>query len=275
MKRLGVVVAAVALLTGCGLPVGVQMASLAIQGISLAATEKTPSDHVISMVAEKDCATWRALTGEPICSDQQPAESAVMVAEAATPRPTPDEPTEPSSWALPAVAVAPLPDIADFVTAAGPAEAVAASDTPASAPAIAVETAAPLLPAPQVPAPRVAVAKAVAAKSPAPPSTATAAVPATGAIYLVVASFDTTERARQLAGRHASLKPQVVKGEAKGNTVYRVVVGPVAKSGQGAERRRLEAAGLKDAWALPSDAVQVVKASPVKPIQVAAAVIGR
>ncbi len=267
MKRIGVVLAAVVLLPGCGLPIGIQMASLAVQGMSLAATEKTPSDHVISLVAEKDCATWRALAGDPICSDLPAAAPDVMVAEAIEPAPSAE--LGPSSWALPAaavepsfaVAVAPLPDIANFATAAGPAD-------PASAPAatlardrsIAAKSSAPKPPVVRPPVPK--LSEAIAA-------------PAADSIYLVVASFDTNERAHQLAGRHASLKPQVVKGDAKGNTVYRVVVGPMAKTGQGAERRRLEAAGLKDAWALPFEAVQVVKASPVKPIQVAEAVIGR
>lgn len=63
--------------SGCvvALPPAVQAASFALDGISLAATGKTVSDHALSAVAEKDCAMGRALNGEAICTrDAQLAE---------------------------------------------------------------------------------------------------------------------------------------------------------------------------------------------------------
>jgi len=250
MKRIGVVVVAVALLPGCGLPIGVQMASLAVQGMSLAATGKTPTDHGISLLADKDCATWRPLTGEPICSSLPGEVGDVLVAEAA--EPATDEAAVPAvspSWALPDVAAAestekPAADPASFVTAAGLDEA-----PPAKAPVI---------------------NPSVAKTSPVKVAPAVAVPPA--GLYFVVGSFDTTSRANTLAGRHAALKPRVVQGEARGNTVYRVVVGPFAKSAQTAERRKLVAAGLADAWPLSATPAAVV---PAEPVQVAEAVIGR
>lgn len=251
MKRIGVVVVAVALLPGCGLPIGVQMASLAVQGMSLAATGKTPTDHGISALAEKDCATWRPLAGEPICSDLPGEVGDVMVAEAT--EPATDEAVAPSavsaSWALPDVAAAertakPAADPESFVTAAGqdqtpPAKARVVSPSVAKTPSV--------------------KGPAVVTESPAD-------------LYFVVGSFDTTSRAHTLANRHAALKPRVVQGEARGNTVYRVVVGPFAKSAQTAERRKLAAAGLADAWPLSATPAAVVRAEPV---QVAEVVIGR
>ncbi|MEL0107244.1 MAG: SPOR domain-containing protein [Rhodospirillales bacterium] len=56
-------------LSGCGLPLGVQVASWAVDGISMLATEKSVSDHGISAVAQKDCALWRIFKGESICRE--------------------------------------------------------------------------------------------------------------------------------------------------------------------------------------------------------------
>jgi len=56
-------------LSGCGIPIGVSIASWVIDGISLAATEKSVSDHGISGVAQKDCALWRIFKGDSICRE--------------------------------------------------------------------------------------------------------------------------------------------------------------------------------------------------------------
>lgn len=45
------------------------MASLLAEGFSYAATGKGVADHGISMVAEKDCAVFRAVKGEEICRE--------------------------------------------------------------------------------------------------------------------------------------------------------------------------------------------------------------
>jgi len=68
------------LLTGCGLPVGIQVASLFADGVSYLTTEKTLTEHGISAVAQKDCSVWRGLQGEEMCQDV-PADAAT-VAEA-------------------------------------------------------------------------------------------------------------------------------------------------------------------------------------------------
>ncbi|MBG05317.1 MAG: hypothetical protein CMM59_14725 [Rhodospirillaceae bacterium] len=71
MKRVIAIVLAANLVSGCGLPAAVQVASLAIDEISLATTEKTASDHVISVAADKDCALFRSLQGKKICLDEE------------------------------------------------------------------------------------------------------------------------------------------------------------------------------------------------------------
>ncbi|MEQ8195910.1 MAG: hypothetical protein RIB59_15620, partial [Rhodospirillales bacterium] len=57
--KAGVVTLLPFFLSGCGLPVGVTIASWAIDGISLLTTEKSVTDHGISAVAQRDCALWR------------------------------------------------------------------------------------------------------------------------------------------------------------------------------------------------------------------------
>jgi hypothetical protein len=56
------------LLGGCAaLPVPVQVASWALDGLSVITTQKSVSDHGISLVANQDCAVWRGLTENQLC----------------------------------------------------------------------------------------------------------------------------------------------------------------------------------------------------------------
>ena len=79
-----VAVAGVAVLVGgCALPPAINIASLAIDGIILAATGKTPGDHALSMVTDQDCALWRVVKDEAVCTDYVLEEAdTVMVADA-------------------------------------------------------------------------------------------------------------------------------------------------------------------------------------------------
>lgn len=60
-------------LSGCivALPPAVQMASLALDGVSYITTGKSVSDHAISTVTAQDCAMTRVLKGDNICTAQQ------------------------------------------------------------------------------------------------------------------------------------------------------------------------------------------------------------
>ena len=61
------------LLSGCGIPPAISIASYVINGVSMAATGKSVSDHGISAIAGRDCATWRVIKGENVCKGD-PAE---------------------------------------------------------------------------------------------------------------------------------------------------------------------------------------------------------
>jgi cell division septation protein DedD len=55
------------LLSGCAIPPAISIASYVLDGISYAATGKSVSDHGISAVAGRDCATFRILKGQNPC----------------------------------------------------------------------------------------------------------------------------------------------------------------------------------------------------------------
>ncbi len=78
MKKLAVLGAGLFLLGGCALPVPVQIASWALDGISYLMTEKSVADHGISVLARKDCAVLRGLldSGE-FCRDFDDAATAL------------------------------------------------------------------------------------------------------------------------------------------------------------------------------------------------------
>lgn len=69
------------LLGGCTLPLPVQIASWAADGLSFLATGKSVTDHGISAVAQQDCAMWRAATTGEICIDEADDGTAVAALE--------------------------------------------------------------------------------------------------------------------------------------------------------------------------------------------------
>ncbi|MCK5546077.1 MAG: hypothetical protein KAI27_01805 [Rhodospirillaceae bacterium] len=75
---LGVVVA----LSGClALPPAIQLASLAIDGISYMQTGKSISDHALSAVTNKDCAMLRALDNiNNVCTENGVSDLDISVA---------------------------------------------------------------------------------------------------------------------------------------------------------------------------------------------------
>ncbi len=56
-------------LSGCILPPVLVVASYAGDAVLAVTTEKTSTDHLLSMAEKKDCAMWRVVKGRPICHD--------------------------------------------------------------------------------------------------------------------------------------------------------------------------------------------------------------
>jgi hypothetical protein len=60
------------LMTGaCGAPLAVSGAGYAADGGFLVASEKTSTDHLISMVSKQDCALWRVIKGRAVCKPRE------------------------------------------------------------------------------------------------------------------------------------------------------------------------------------------------------------
>jgi hypothetical protein len=56
---------------GCGLPLAVTAASYGADGVSLAATKKTTTDHFASMVTREDCSFWRVFRHQKMCKPRE------------------------------------------------------------------------------------------------------------------------------------------------------------------------------------------------------------
>jgi len=78
MHKLLPIIAMTLLLSGCSLPLSVQLASWALDGLSYAATGKSVTDHGLSMVVDQDCALLRGITEGSICRES--LENPVLVA---------------------------------------------------------------------------------------------------------------------------------------------------------------------------------------------------
>jgi hypothetical protein len=60
------------LLTGaCGAPVAVAAVSYGADGVSLAQTGKSTTDHLASMASKKDCALWRVFRNQTVCRERE------------------------------------------------------------------------------------------------------------------------------------------------------------------------------------------------------------
>jgi len=274
------------LVAGCAIPVPLQIASWALDGISYLATEKSVSDHGLSIVAQKDCAVWRGVTEGELCRkwDEQPT---TLIAEAdldgkkaagAAAGKQPELPPMRRAFTAATSDIPPLAvelddglpsveSLANFETAAGPEETSAMPPVSVTRPMEAM-----LAPTVMEMPARRPVAQPVLAslKTTAVPSVL-AVVPAVdvsprivqaakraayrgdepqAGIYFVIGSFRNYGNARDYAGRHEALIPEVLASKLNGAPVYRVVVGPVRDGGERATHRRLNRAGVADTWAI-------------------------
>lgn len=277
MFRRCLLVASALLLGGCALPLPVQIASWALDGLSMLTTEKTITDHGVSLVAQKDCALWRGLVEGAVCRDSDAVTTIALVDIAPSPAadPPPDVVRRAGAMALVDDRAAHL---AAFETAAGaPVEAVpapAASENASPAPPAnwqaTVERLMDALPvafpmndlaidddalavAPSWDDPVVLEDMALADTPAVPAAEAIAAAPAPDQVYYVVGSFVERANALAFAARYADLRPTVLSARLDGQPMHRVAVGPFAPAERTPMRARLAGRGLADAWAIRID----------------------
>jgi len=313
MKRFAALGAGIILLGGCAIPVPVQVASWALDGISYLLTEKSVADHGISVLAQKDCALLRGLidSGE-ICRDfddtataladggsygrlfvADGADDAAAIAEfenaAAGPAGEPDEMPSSVDVTEEGARTNARPILDDGVaTAAAVISASVAFEDSASldeypADLVVLDGAVDGLSAQQAAlgdVEELALDREVAAivdwKAQAARVVETGNEPAAG-LYFVIGSFREHDNARKLRTRYRALTPSVLSAKLDKATVFRVVVGPFDQDKAKDIHRQIFKAGIADSWAIrvnPGEwSMAMVDPPAFAPIEVA--VLGR
>jgi len=259
--------ATVLLLGGCALPVPFQIASWALDGISVLTTQKSITDHGISLVAEKDCAVWRGIVDGELCRDD--TDSHILVADD-EPKPeigmgfaggVRDQGDVRSQNTVRAVAATNVKTASNqqiiterrragikFSNAMantaqvnpmqnGPRQM--SSITP-SAERVAVE-----LPEPQL---EIQTAQLTTWSPPAEPEFIDRS-PKSG-VYFVIGSFRDQHNAARLLDRHRKLAATMISARIGGTKIFRVVVGPVEQKDIKSAHQDLRHAGIPDTWAM-------------------------
>ncbi|MBL6945478.1 MAG: SPOR domain-containing protein [Rhodospirillales bacterium] len=237
----------------------VRLATWAINGVSYVTTEKSITDHGLTAIAKKDCAVWRGLVGNQICTDSE--EPPVVVATIETkPEPEPDISSLAKFETAAGGLEPPHPDpIADEVQiVSGKPENVPVPDKRA------VFVPAPRKPTFQIPIESM-IARAKAKPSPAMELPPRAANLTTAGVFFVIGSFAEIDNATSLMNRHGDLDPVMVTAKMDGRDLYRVAVGPFGKTKLKTARRVLTRAGIFDAWAIRMNATDWTVARGKRP----------
>ena len=288
MRKTVVVMGACALLGGCALPVPIQVASWAVDIISVVATEKSLTDHGISALTNKDCALHRALTEDDnnICRESD-GRTDVMTADAGSGASSEGLALDVAKGSVPnfdaveaqvshATTEQDAGALAKFETAAGVEQPVVVKvDLAALQPeTVAVER--PFVHLTEVKAVKAEVRSVkTPAKIAAVPSEqlvggaqATTGKPRAG-FYYVIGSFRSSERAQRHMETYRLLVPAVLQGKIgrEGREVFRVVVGPYAADQRKPAYRRIRRAGIPDTWAIRVSPKDWSVAAKVQPLQ--------
>lgn len=210
------------LLSGCALPLPYQIASWALDGISYVATEKSVTDHGISIVAQKDCALLRVVQGNEICSNYD------------------DNMTS-------AVAKTGNADTDDKLTVM-----VIESEKASTATVAEIETKSQLI--------EVHKPSSVQLQSEIAENTRLLILGARSwsdrldaDMYYVVGSFFNPDYAQSLINKHSDLGPAVLVSLLNGNKVFRVAVGPFESNQKKEVSLNIKKSGINNAWAMHID----------------------
>lgn len=224
-------------LGGCVMPPVVSYGSLAMDGVSYAATGKSVSDHALSAATEQDCAMWRVVSEQQIDAVcQKPG--ATVVAE---------DGDDGGAWSFIAGLFSgddktPTGGLVDDViespaTGFGDIDPAKIRATPVVTPvAVTAPVVEPVVVEPLVNIPLVDM----------PPAAATAN---RKAIYLVLGSFATVDRAENLASRVPGVTTAIAPALVGEERYFRLVAGPFEANETGDAEQRLTAAGINNVWA--------------------------
>ncbi|AWK85339.1 hypothetical protein DEW08_03345 [Azospirillum thermophilum] len=223
-------------LGGCaGVPVGVSVASFYVDAVLYLRTEKTSTDHLLSLAADRDCAMMNLLREGAVCRDAPPTPLlAELMREVQT-----VPPGQPADARI-QVADASAGTLSDAVAAPGPVPLPAVKPTATPPDTLEQQSALP------VPPPLPERRGITAASAPADDKR----------FLVVVGSFIRREQAevqrdRLLQSRFHPVEARIVQAAVRGRTFHRVVLQPAAKAEALKQVAVARAAGLKGIWLLP------------------------
>ena len=258
MSRVLVVVIGGLFLAGCAIPVPLQIASWALDGFSLLATNKSVTDHGISMVAQQDCALWRGVTEGAVCREDDPmaiiAERGDVVG---------DDGQVQTRSSLISIQTAPKSSRAALeqsVQSSWVVDQEVASDV--TAPAVLSEDASGRVS--ELTAEAVDENQALQwqliseeTASVAPGADGMASYNAMPGDYFVVGSFGVWDNAKRFAAKHPVLGAQRLAANVADYRVFRIVVGPYNEGNQATLRQNIKDADIEDIWAVrvPADEI--------------------
>jgi hypothetical protein len=204
-----------ACLSGCALPIPIQIASWAASGISYIATGKSMSDHAFSAVAEQDCAIHRIVLGQSMCHEYiiDADGTAVAVGPSAPAANLPADP--PARLRDSLIALAQQQDDAGLLPASGP------TSQPAG-PAKAEKTE-------QIDKALVALADTLNTIGPVPVPDLSQKAAAEGRHYVIIGRYRNLSEAEGLRQRHASLHTAVRMVLEQGDLLFQVTAGPFTR----------------------------------------------
>ncbi len=251
---------AVLLLGGCALPVPLQIASWALDGISVLVSQKSVTDHGLSLVTDKDCAIWRGVVEGELCRDT--VDQDILVAGDDT------RPDVAAGFASALSGRSGAGTIQKTITMsnqqvvadrrqAGVVFGHAMSNTAVlenPKKVEAVQTAqlslttfpeSIVLPKPEL---EIKAIEVVKWSPPVRPEFIDQS-PEKG-IYFVIGSFRNQNNAERLSDRHQNLSATLISAKLDGKKLYRVVVGPVQKNRIKTTHKVLRKEGLADTWAI-------------------------
>ena len=214
------------LVGACAVPIPVQVAGWLLDGLSFLSTDKTISDHGISVVMGQDCAVFRTVTEGELCRPDANGTTAIAALDRTLALPAMHDDPGKVSAIDPTVSA-----LAAFETAVGPS---VGSTLPTPAEDIRTASVSPIV---------------VAGRDSASARGKVGMDNAPGSLYYSLGSFKTEQQARKLADLRPNFSPSVMAAEIDGKTVYRVVVGPVKPADRNAVKRKIASAGIHDVWA--------------------------
>ncbi len=244
MFRLPASILSLGLLAGCALPVPVQIASWAADGLSLITTRKSLADHGLSLIAQQDCAIWRGIVGKTVCITDDAG--IIAVASNSPTTDTGDMAAGQGDAVGPAIAATSGPSfiaegndtdpaspennfdgIESFVTAAGVSE----PSSGVSSPSITTDLQAPVVTVPPPPPP-------LQARTVKPQKVADR--------FYVIGRFMRASEAKRMAGHYAQLGPEVVETRDDGGRAFKVMVGPFSSDHQNEVKGHILRTGINN-----------------------------